>query len=147
MGVWAALGAKEEEQLMGIWAALAVIGMWHCVGYLGERVHRWTRECDQSLGRVVGNLRWLRHAVLTLREAPVSGCAGSVTDVNWGDERSRGGWVEGSLVQDGTLASSLAWCSSTCAATPDSTAAAGWAALAAGARAVLGLVGLMAQCA
>lgn len=42
MGVWAALGAKEEEQLMGIWAALAVIGMWHCAGYLGERVHRWT---------------------------------------------------------------------------------------------------------
>ena len=51
---------------MGIWAALAVIGMWHCVGYLGERVHRWTRECDQSLGRVVGDLLWLRCVAVAL---------------------------------------------------------------------------------
>ena len=120
--------AKKEEQLLEAWAAFAVVGVGHCVGYLGDRVHRWTRECVQSLGRVVGNVRWLRHAVSTLREALVPGCVGLFTDVNWGDERSRDGWVAGSLVQDGTLASPPAWCGITCAATSLSTAAAEWVA-------------------
>ena len=44
------------------------------VGYLGERVRRWAGECDQLLGRVMG-------------------------DLLWGDERSRGGRVVGLLAE------------------------------------------------
>ena len=58
--------AKQEEQLMNVWAALAVVGMRHRVDYPGERRHRWTPECDQSLGRVVGDLLWLRCVVVAL---------------------------------------------------------------------------------
>ena len=97
------------------------------------------------VGRVVGNVRRLRHAASTLREALVPRCVGLFTDGNWGDERSRGGRVAGSLMQGGTPASSLAWYGITCTATSFPTASAEWVAPAADGKAALRLTGLLAQ--